>query len=991
MSDYNQTVGIKLQDDFSDVTAELGKLKQKLNELSGAIDIITEKATNMISQIKALNKHVETISTTKLNNKNLNSYYKNLEKIVSKAEELAKKNISSISLINTQSANVNGTVIDPFGVTQKNVTKHIQNVNKVKDTIQKAGNEADKTRKKFASLFSVGRIYFYINYMKQTFRMIGNWINTAIDYYEIDNLFQNAMGSMYKTAKAYQSKLTDMYGMSTNTMMQAQATYKNMIGNLGGLSEEMSYRLSEIVTNMTLDFSSLYNVDVDKAIAKFQSALSKQVRPIRSTSGMDITQNVLQLTANELGIDKTITQMNEVEKRMLIILTLANQMKNANAFEDFARTIESPANELRILKEQFIELGKWIGNVLLGIIKDLIPYITAVVMLLKEVFMWISTIFNFNFLEKNDTTGTVMDDITGAEESADNIADSFGSAASSAKDIKKSLAGFDQLNIISKPNESSGGGGGVGTGTIDPAILKALQELDYGLKNLETRASAIKKQFESWVLNIKETTLEKFQGLFEYMTTNKDSILAVTTALVGLGAAFALYPYAKAASAIGLIPTISFAFSNEKLTSFLKTLQEIGTKASPYLSAIAHPITTIKTLISSLPSLIGKIPTAFTSLLSAATSPIGMIVALIGTIIAAVTYCLATNEDFRNRFIEAFKKILSSTGSIIGSMVEIFMGLWNNVLLPIVSWFIETFGPHIGTVLNFVGEAVLWLLETFAGLLEFISTVFQADWSNVWSNLGQHISDVFFGMVQAIGLALQDLGKFFSGTFEFISSIVSGAWELFVHGADWAWRGTKDVFSGLGQFFKDTFTNAWKSVKNIFSTGGKIFDGIKEGIVSSFTNIVNKIISGINRVIANPFNALNDVIYSIKNFSIAGMKPFSGLWYISVPSIPLLQYASGGFPNVGEMFIARENGPELVGTMGGRNVVANNQQIEEGIAKASYSGMKQALMETNANQSGDVYVQNTVKIGDETISKSIKKANKDEVLKTGEPIFEETW
>lgn len=971
MSDYNQTVGVKLQDDFSDVTAELGKLKQKLNELSGAIDIITEKATNMISQIKALNKHVETISTTKLNNKNLNSYYKNLEKIVSKAEDLAKKNISSISLINTQSANVNGTVIDPFGVTQKNVTKHIQNVNKVKDTIQKAGNEADKTRKKFESLFSVGRIYFYINYMKQTFRMIGNWINTAIDYYEIDNLFQNAMGSMYKTAKAYQSKLTDMYGMSTNTMMQAQATYKNMIGNLGGLSEEMSYRLSEIVTNMTLDFSSLYNVDVDKAIAKFQSALSKQVRPIRSTSGMDITQNVLQLTANELGIDKTITQMNEVEKRMLIILTLANQMKNANAFEDFARTIESPANELRILKEQVIELGKWIGNTLLGVIADLIPYVTALVMLLKEAFMWLSSLIGYEY---EGSTGTIMDDITGAEESADNIADSFGSAASSAKDIKKSLAGFDQLNIISKPNESSGGGGGVGTGTIDPAILKALQELDYGLKKVETRASAIKKQFESWVLNIKETTLENFQGLFEYMTTNKDSILAVTTALVGLGTAFSIYPYAKTLgemiSHFGVLNTVrstlEYLLGNQGISKMIQS-------------------------ISSLPSLIGKIPTAFTSLLSAATSPIGMIVALIGTIIAAVTYCLATNEDFRNRFIEAFKKILSSTGSIIGSMVEIFMGLWNNVLLPIVSWFIETFGPHIGTVLNFVGEAVLWLLETFAGLLEFISTVFQADWSNVWSNLGQHISDVFFGMVQAIGLALQDLGKFFSGVFEGISTIVSRAWESLLEGGSLAWQGIKDVFSELGNFFRDTFKNAWESVKNIFSTGGKIFDGIKEGIVSSFTNIVNKIISGINRVIANPFNALNDVIYSIKNFSIAGMKPFYGLWYISVPSIPLLQYASGGFPNVGEMFIARENGPELVGTMGGKNVVANNQQIEEGIAKASYSGMKQALMETNANQNGDVYVQNTVKIGDETISKTIKKANKDEVLKTGEPIFEETW
>lgn len=990
MSDYNQTVGIKLQDDFSDVTAELGKLKQKLNELSGAIDIIAEKATNMITQIKALNKHVETISTTKLNNKNLNSYYKNLEKIVGKAEELAKKNISSIALINTQNNTVNGTAIDPYGVSQKNITKHIQNVNKVKDTIQKAGNEADKTRKKILSMFSAfGKIYFYVNYTKQMFRTIGNWINTAIDYYEIENLFQNAMGSMYETAKAYQSKLTEMYGMSTNTMMQAQATYKNMIGNLGGLSEEMSYRLSEIVTNMTLDFSSLYNVDVDKAIAKFQSALSKQVRPIRSTSGMDITQNVLQLTANRLGIDKTITQMNEVEKRMLIILTLADQMKNANAFEDFARTIQSPANELRILKEQAIELGKWIGNTLLGAIANLIPYITAVVMLLKEAFMWLSALIGFEY---SGSTGTIMDDITGAEDSADNIANSFGSAASSAKDIKKSLAGFDQLNIISKPKESSGGGGSVGTGTIDPAILKALQELDYGLKNVETRASAIKKQFESWVLNIKETTLEKFQGLFEYMATNKDSILAVITALVGLGTAFAIYPYAKTIgemiSRFGILETVRSTL--QAIVGF-QGFETIFYNVGQAFTFITHPIESIKLLISSLPSLIGNVPSAFKSLLGAITSPIGMVVTLIGTIVAAVTYCLATNEDFRNRFIEAFKKILSSTGSIIGSMVEIFMGLWNNVLLPIVSWFIETFGPHIGTVLNFVGEAVLWLLETFAGLLEFISTVFQTDWSNVWSTLGQHISDVFFGMVQAIGLALQDLGKFFSEVFEGISTIVSRAWESLLEGGSLAWQGIKDVFSELGNFFRDTFKNAWAEVKQIFSTGGKIFDGIKEGIVSSFTNIVNKIISGINKVIANPFNALNDVIYSIKNFSIAGMKPFSGLWYISVPSIPLLQYASGGFPNVGEMFIARENGPELVGTMGGRNVVANNQQIEEGIAKASYSGMKQALKETNANQGGDVYVQNTVKIGDETISKTIKKANKDEVLKTGEPIFEETW
>jgi len=246
-------------------------------------------------------------------------------------------------------------------------------------------------------------------------------------------------------------------------------------------------------------------------------------------------------------------------------------------------------------------------------------------------------------------------------------------------------------------------------------------------------------------------------------------------------------------------------------------------------------------------------------------------------------------------------------------------------------------------------------------------------------------------MVEAFKLMLIDIGNFFGFIFDSIATIVYRAWDSMYQGFSIIWNDIKDLFSEAADFFGTTFSKAWEAVKKVFSTGGKIFDGIKEGIVSSFTNIVNAIIGGINKVVSKPFNAINDVIYVIRNFSIAGMKPFKDLWYISVPSIPLLQYASGGFPNVGQMFIARENGPELVGTMGGKNVVANNQQIESGIAKASYSGMKQALKETNANQGGDVYVQNTVKIGDETISKTIKKANKDEVLKTGEPIFEETW
>lgn len=105
------------------------------------------------------------------------------------------------------------------------------------------------------------------------------------------------------------------------------------------------------------------------------------------------------------------------------------------------------------------------------------------------------------------------------------------------------------------------------------------------------------------------------------------------------------------------------------------------------------------------------------------------------------------------------------------------------------------------------------------------------------------------------------------------------------------WSGIKSVFSSVGTFFKNTFTNAWTAVKNVFSTGGKIFDGIKDGIVNAFKSIVNKLIDGINKVVATPFNKINEMLNTIRNTDILGVKPFKGLWKqnpIGVPKIPKL-------------------------------------------------------------------------------------------------------
>ncbi len=110
------------------------------------------------------------------------------------------------------------------------------------------------------------------------------------------------------------------------------------------------------------------------------------------------------------------------------------------------------------------------------------------------------------------------------------------------------------------------------------------------------------------------------------------------------------------------------------------------------------------------------------------------------------------------------------------------------------------------------------------------------------------------------------------------------------------WDKIKSPFQAVAKWFHDTFSAAWQKVKDVFSTGGKIFDGIKDGIADTFKLVVNKIIDGINTVIAVPFNAINGMLNGIRNKGIAGAHPFTDLWDenpLKVPQIPKL--AQGGY------------------------------------------------------------------------------------------------
>lgn len=212
-----------------------------------------------------------------------------------------------------------------------------------------------------------------------------------------------------------------------------------------------------------------------------------------------------------------------------------------------------------------------------------------------------------------------------------------------------------------------------------------------------------------------------------------------------------------------------------------------------------------------------------------------------------------------------------------------------------------------------------------------------------------------------------------------VSGFLSGMWDGFSTAASTAWDGVKEVFGKVGTFFEETFSNAWEGVVKVFSIAGSVFTDIKDGVVKAFTSVVNNLIDGINSVISIPFEGINTALNSIRDISIFGMTPFSGLVSINIPKIPKIDaFENGGLPSIGQYFLARESGPELVGTMGNKSAVANNSQIVDGIASGVYAANSEqnALLREEITWLRRLYEKETgVIIGDADIYNAYERAS----------------
>lgn len=301
---------------------------------------------------------------------------------------------------------------------------------------------------------------------------------------------------------------------------------------------------------------------------------------------------------------------------------------------------------------------------------------------------------------------------------------------------------------------------------------------------------------------------------------------------------------------------------------------------------------------------------------------------------------------------------------VIQPVVGFFSGLWEDIssaasvcwnaivefFSPAIDWFSELFGSIFQTISDIfynIGVIASGCWEIIKAVWGIVSEWFN---ENIITPVATFFSDLWTGIKDWAIAAWDGIKDVFSTIGDWIydkiikpvGDFFSDLWNGFVEKAKSAWEGVKSVFSTVASFFSETFTKAWQGIVKVFSVAGEIFVDIKDGIVSAFKKVVNGIITGLNKVISVPFNGINSALKTIKNIKILDFQPFSGLKTINVPQIPLL--AEGGFPSTGQMFIAREAGPEMVGTIGNKSAVVNNEQIIAGISE----GVADANSEQNA-------------------------------------------
>lgn len=293
--------------------------------------------------------------------------------------------------------------------------------------------------------------------LKAIAEYLGNAVAKFNDFYEATDLFHNAMGNLSGEADTLISKMQGLLGVDPTKAMTYMATIQSL-GTSFGLTSDKAYVLSKNLTQLAYDEGSYWNKNVAETFTAMSSAISGEIEPIRRL-GVDLSQARLQQELLALGFNKQVSSLSQADKAVLRYIAIMKQ--TANVQGNLAQTIQSPANQIKILKAQLDMLAKSVGSLLYPALKSILPPLIAAVQLIREFVEWVAKLMGVKVVFTDFTKSA--DSVGGIGDAMDETTDSTKKAAKALKDY---TMGFDELNIIDPTQGSSGSGGGTSAGNI---------------------------------------------------------------------------------------------------------------------------------------------------------------------------------------------------------------------------------------------------------------------------------------------------------------------------------------------------------------------------------------------------------------------------------------------------------------------------------------------------------------------------------------------
>lgn len=772
--------------------------------------------------------------------------------------------------------------------------------------------------------------------------LAGVWrdcIQESINFVENLNLFNVAMGESIDKGKEFVSQFQEVYGMDPSNIMTSAGNFKQLAAAIE-MPEQAAVSMSLGMTKLANDIASLYNMPVEQVTNNLKSGLIGMTRAV-TRYGADIRSSTLQQTAFSLGISKSVKHMNEASREGLRYITMVRQLSNVNG--DWAKTIETPANQLRIMREQLTQLARAIGNLLFNSLAKVLPYINGLIMAIRVAIEGMSKLLGFKPMDFGGSVSKV-------DKSTDALKAMGDEADKTKKKIKQLQAPFDQLNVISQETDTDTGATPTAGDDefMDPAIAAAIEKVETKLENVRMKANQVRDNILAW-WNLDEgklsTSMNKIKNTLKNIgsigTTLKGKLKEAfqfngngTKQLNTIKGIFTdihdwvdkIVGHTKEwASNINFEPLVS-AFT--KLLEVMRELgQIIGDKLEKLYKDVLLPIgkwtlekalPTILTIIANIIQYIVEHP-EIVDIMLAIGAAIAAIVVSIKFIVWVVTVLIPVIEGILS-VVGAIATALGTTGLIVAGIVIAVIAAVAAIATLIIL--------NIDKIKEKFNQLKEWAKDTKEKLKAFFQPVID--------NIKKIISNV----VKIWEKAKEIFGK--------IKEIVK-AWLKFF----------KEKLTPLVNWFKENIIDPIKSKINDFKTKvlQPIVDWIQTHVIDkisdAFSKLVKKVanffISMFNKLIGGLENFINLVIWGL-NKVIAGTNTVTGsnISYVGYLELERLEYlATGGVVS------------------GPTQAIIGEGKYDEAVIPLGNSPQLDEMLDKFANKVSDRPVNVVVQIGDE--------------------------